>query len=68
MGSVNTERKVIPNIASKSNVGFIPNVAQRAKSRLTGRSGMEPVAGLEPATYSLQNCCSTAELHRQVYL
>lgn len=26
---------------------------------------MEPVAGLEPATYGLQNRCSTAELHRQ---
>ena len=28
-------------------------------------SMLEPVAGLEPATYGLQNRCSTAELHRR---
>jgi hypothetical protein len=27
-------------------------------------SYMEPTTGIEPATYSLQNCCSTVELRR----
>ncbi len=32
-------------------------------SRFTGR--MEPMVGIEPTTYCLQNSCSTTELHRR---
>jgi hypothetical protein len=29
---------------------------------------MEPTTGIEPATYSLQNCCSTVEPRRRGYI
>ena len=29
---------------------------------------MEPATGIEPVTYSLQNCCSTIEPRRRIEL
>src|SRR5438270_12281726 len=34
------------------------------KSSLNHVLHLEPTTGIEPATYSLQNCCSTVELRR----
>jgi hypothetical protein len=41
------------------------HVIKSSLNRGMSKIVMEPTTGIEPATYSLQNCCSTIELRRQ---
>jgi hypothetical protein len=54
-------------------VGVVAKIAEKrlisliAGSRFVSGFVVEPVKGVEPITYGLQNRCSAIELHRRVF-